>query len=173
MAGRRRLLVHRLRFAPTAACAFLIATVMLSGCGREGGEQARTGSEEAAPANPASVAAGRFFDLRPRAGDILVPPRIGLRWRYDPSGSAGPGGGGAASDSLADRPFEISGLVFRVHVVDSLDVPYVETRTWDTDIRVTLPPRTPPGTYFWWVESLAEDDTTILAASERQSFRIG
>lgn len=125
-----------------------------------------------------------FHDLRPNAGDVLVPPRIGLRWEYVPSNEMGglpDEADSTAADSLlggssipdsARRTTTPAGTFFRVHVVDSLDVPYVEHETRETDIRVTLPPETPPGTYSWWIESFLEGDTNAVAVSSRETFRI-
>jgi hypothetical protein len=124
-----------------------------------------------------------FHDLRPNAGDVLVPPRIGLRWEYVPSNGMGGLpyeadstaadallGGSSVPDSA--RRAAPAGTFFRVHVVDSLDVPYVEHETRETDIRVTLPPETPPGTYSWWIESFLEGGTDAVAVSARETFRI-
>jgi hypothetical protein len=123
-----------------------------------------------------------FLDMKPRDGDVLVPPRIGLRWQYVPSTETGmPGSTSSVSDSLLmgsppdSQPPRLPvppGIAFHVHVVDSLDVPYIDTETKETDIRVTLPPETPPGSYSWWIESFAEGDTNVIARSERQTFEI-
>ncbi|MCA9726548.1 MAG: hypothetical protein R3E12_08830 [Candidatus Eisenbacteria bacterium] len=138
------------------------------GCGREEPNPLPAREERAADKHPPS--AGRFVDLRPRAGDVLVPPRIGFRWRYlagaDSVGELGSEGSNPSAEDHGPAP------AFRLQVVDSLNVPYVRTETRDSDIRVTLPPGTPPGIYAWWVECVAPDDTTVLAASDRETFRI-
>lgn len=159
-------------------CPLLIASAL--GCGGESEPKPRPGEQAPPPAGAAAADAavaneGWFYDLRPKAGDVLVPPRIGLRWQYIPSTM--PGEIGSMSDSIQSSAADsavsrIPGITFRVHVVDSLDVPYIRTETKETDVRVTLPPETPPGAYSWWVESFAEGSATIIATSERQTFQI-
>lgn len=157
-----------------------LVVVACVGCGGD----AEPPAEEGTTHTPAATRNEEWFrDLRPKAGDVLVPPRIGLRWEYSPSTEmavAGSADSVAAADSLGGASFSDSarsavappGIFFRVHVVDSLDVPYVETETRETDIRVTLPPETPPGTYSWWIESFREGDADAVAVSTRETFRI-
>jgi hypothetical protein len=95
-----------------------------------------------------------------------VPPRIGLRWVYLAENSGGASSGGDGGTGPAP-------VRFRVQIVDSLGTPYVRTETREQDIRVTLPPETPPGIYYWWVESVPDHDTTAVSVSARESFRIG
>ena len=177
-----RLSLSRWKAAPLPGLPTLfLLFVTCVGCGRDSDPPAEEQTTH-------TVAATRneewFHDLRPKAGDVLVPPRIGLRWGYVPSTETGgwPGAvdstaadsllGGSSLPDSARRTMAPTGIFFRVHVVDSLDVPYIETETRETDIRVTLPPETPPGTYSWWIESFLEGDTNAVAVSVRETFRI-
>ena len=73
------------------AAFIVLAGTSFLGCGRDG-EPAESGEETAADSIP-----NFFTDLRPRSGDVLVPPQIGFRWTW----------AGAAADA-GDHPGGLS-----------------------------------------------------------------
>lgn len=141
-------------------CSFFVLTTLLASCDKPAEEPAL--KDRATTSVPGRIPSLAFQEMAPDSGDVLVPPRIGLRWSYW-SPAANP-------DTLAPAEGAVE-LRFRVQVVDSAGIPYVDTQTTQHELQVTLPPRSPSGTYSWWVERLDGADST-LEVSAVQKFEL-
>lgn len=93
--------------ATPALFAALLLFVVFAACGRGEEDSAAAAAEEEAEV----VLPNPFVDLRPKAGDVLVPPQIGFRWRWVETGagmSADAAGTGDAA-GLAHGEFSARG----------------------------------------------------------------
>ena len=77
-----------------------------------------------------------FSQLRPRLGDHMAPPRIGLRWRFAPADSS------------------TREVTFRVHLRGRDGALEITRQTQESHLNVDLGPNYPLGDCEWWVEAL-------------------
>lgn len=146
----------------TLRCGYLALALIAASCDQRA-EQASPILKMATPI-PVRTPSDAFRDLAPDSGDVLVPPRIGLRWSYATSETD-------TSGSIENTGSDARGPRFRVQLVDSAGIPYVDMETVETEVQVTLPPRTPSGMYSWWVERRAGADSTV-EVSRVQKFEL-